>query len=278
MDNLTQIISDIKEEAETNPIQKNIDVAKYAERNSQQNNPQFIRDLTNYLEIVRFEFFRLHFNVLENFLKLILVDSSNFLIETIFPFLDARSSKFLRPKYRKIIFFWIKLPKMIFKHSKSKVHKNNIKYIQFCNNISDFVYTNIFSLNNKICQVVLAELLCVGIHENIINDNYLEKIDESFLKLFKDNIQLTQNQKTIENAIDTILKFKQQNKRLSNGKFKSQVDELKESLKKFADEKIKFKTIKLIFSEDRLYEEQSDSEPHSINNNSPSHFSTSHFF
>jgi hypothetical protein len=66
---LTQIISDIKEEAETNPIQKNIDVAKYAERNSQQNNPQFIRDLTNYLEIVRFEFFRLHFNVLDIFLN-----------------------------------------------------------------------------------------------------------------------------------------------------------------------------------------------------------------
>ena len=137
MDNLTQIISDIKEEAETNPIQKNIDVANYAEKNSQQNNPQFIRDLANYLEIARFEFFRLHFNVLENFLKLILVDSSNFLIETIFPFLDEMSSEFLQPKYHKIIYFWIKLPKIIFKHS--EVHINNIKYIQFCNNISDFV-------------------------------------------------------------------------------------------------------------------------------------------
>ena len=84
----------------------------------------------------------MHFNVFENFLKLIVSDSSDFLTEKIFSFMREMSEEFLQPKYYKIIFFWMKLPKIIFKHIKDHIEDN--KYIQFCNDISDFVYEKFF--------------------------------------------------------------------------------------------------------------------------------------
>ena len=90
-------------------------------------------------------------------------------------------------------------------------------------------------MNNRICQIVLAELLCVGINEKIIKDKYLENINESFLKLFKDNIQLIQNEKTIEHAIKKIKEIK--NNKCNNKEFSNQTEEFIKSLEDLANAK-----------------------------------------